>query len=44
MVFVLYQVEGYGHDEIGAMMRIFSGASKAQLHRARKLLQEMLNQ
>lgn len=42
-VFVLYSLEGYTHDEIAAMLSIAQGSSKAQLHRARQLLQEMLN-
>lgn len=42
-VFVLYDVEGYRHDEIAAMTGVATGTSKAQLHRARKLLREALN-
>jgi RNA polymerase sigma-70 factor (ECF subfamily) len=41
-VFVLHDVEGYKHEEIGRMTGIASGTSKAQLHRARKLLREAL--
>jgi RNA polymerase sigma-70 factor (ECF subfamily) len=41
-VFVLHDVEGYRHDEIGQMMGIAVGTSKAQLHRARMLLREAL--
>lgn len=41
-VFVLYDVEGYPHDEIAGMMGISVGTSKSQLHRARKLLREHL--
>jgi RNA polymerase sigma-70 factor (ECF subfamily) len=41
-VFLLYEVEGYRHEEIADMMGIASGTSKAQLHRARKLLREVL--
>jgi RNA polymerase sigma-70 factor (ECF subfamily) len=41
-VFVLHDVEGYQHDEIGAMLEIAEGTSKAQLFRARRLLREML--
>ncbi|MCB1693526.1 MAG: sigma-70 family RNA polymerase sigma factor [Pseudomonadales bacterium] len=37
-VFVLYSLEGYTHDEIAKMLDIAQGSSKAQLHRARKLL------
>jgi len=41
-VFVLYEIEGYKHDEIASMMGIASGTTKAQLHRARRLLREVL--
>jgi RNA polymerase sigma-70 factor (ECF subfamily) len=41
-VFVLYDIEGYRHEEIAAMLDIAPGTSKAQLHRARKLLREAL--
>jgi RNA polymerase sigma-70 factor (ECF subfamily) len=37
-VFVLYAVYGYTHEEAADMLGIASGTSKAQLHRARKLL------
>ena len=42
-VFVLYDVEGYGHDEIAGLMGISPGTSKSQLHRARMLLRGYLN-
>lgn len=42
-IFVLHDVEGYTHDEIGALLGISSGGSKAQLHRARLLLREALS-
>ena len=41
-VFVLHDVEGYRHEEVGRMLNIATGTSKAQLHRARKLLREAL--
>jgi RNA polymerase sigma-70 factor (ECF subfamily) len=41
-VFVLHDVEGWRHDEIADRTGIAVGTSKAQLHRARKLLQEAL--
>lgn len=41
-VFVLHDVEGYKHDEIAAMTGIATGTSKAQLHRARRLLRKVL--
>jgi RNA polymerase sigma-70 factor (ECF subfamily) len=42
-VFVLYEIEGYPHAEIGEMMGISPGTSKSQLHRARLILREYLN-
>lgn len=42
-IFVLHDVEGYRHEEIGSMLGITAGGSKAQLHRARMLLREALN-
>ena len=41
-VFVLHDVEGYRHHEIAAMMGLAVGTTKAQLHRARRLLREVL--
>lgn len=41
-VFVLYDVEGYTHQEIGDRLGISPGTSKSQLHRARMLLREHL--
>jgi RNA polymerase sigma-70 factor (ECF subfamily) len=41
-VFVLHDVEGYRHDEIAHLIGVATGTSKAQLHRARKLLREAL--
>jgi len=41
-VFVLHDVEGYRHNEIAAMLGLATGTSKAQLHRARKLLRKEL--
>jgi RNA polymerase sigma-70 factor (ECF subfamily) len=41
-VFVLHAVYGYSHDEAGKMLGIATGTSKAQLHRARKLLADQL--
>jgi RNA polymerase sigma-70 factor (ECF subfamily) len=42
-VFVLHDVEGYRHQDIARMHGVAVGTVKAQLHRARKLLQKMLN-
>jgi len=41
-VFVLFDVEGYSHEEIAGMCGIAVGTSKAQLFRARRLLRGML--
>jgi RNA polymerase sigma-70 factor (ECF subfamily) len=41
-VFVLHDVEGRTHQEIGALLNVTPGTSKAQLHRARRLLREVL--
>ena len=41
-VFVLFEVEGYRHEEIARMTGIAVGTSKAQLFRARRLLRERL--
>lgn len=41
-VFVLHDVEGHRHEEIADMTGVAVGTSKAQLHRARKLLREAL--
>ena len=41
-VLVLFDVEGYKHEEIAEMTGMATGSSKAQLHRARKLVREAL--
>ncbi len=41
-IFVLHDVEGYRHEEISELMGLAVGTSKAQLHRARMLLKEVL--
>lgn len=41
-VLVLYDVEGYRHQEIAEMTGMAVGSSKAQLHRARHLVREAL--
>lgn len=43
IVFVLYDVEGYRHREIADMTGVTVGAVKSQLHRARRLLREILS-
>jgi len=42
MVFVLHDIEGYRHQEIARLTGLAEGTSKAQLHRARKLLRKAL--
>lgn len=42
-VFVLHDIEGYKHEEIADMTGSAVGTSKAQLHRARRLLREALD-
>jgi len=42
-VLVLFDIEGYRHAEIAEMTGMAVGSSKAQLHRARKLLREVLD-
>jgi RNA polymerase sigma-70 factor, ECF subfamily len=42
-IFVLHDIEGYKHREIGALLDITTGTSKRQLHRARMLMRKHLN-
>jgi RNA polymerase sigma-70 factor (ECF subfamily) len=41
-VFVLHDIEGFKHEEIGQMLGVTTGTSKAQLHRARMLMRRVL--
>lgn len=41
-IFVLHDMEGYKHDEIGRMLGVDPGTSRSQLHRARMLLRQQL--
>lgn len=43
LVFVLHDVEGYQHTEVADLLGIAEGTSKAHLHRARRLLREVLS-
>lgn len=43
MVFVMYAIEGYKHQEIAQMLNITEGTSKSQLFKARNLLQQKVN-
>jgi len=42
MIFVLYDIEGYKHEEIAEIMNISEGTSKSQLHKARRELRQFL--
>ena len=42
-VLILYDIEGYRHEEIAEMTGMAVGSSKAQLHRARKLVRAVLD-
>ena len=42
--FVLHAVYGYTHEEAAGMLGIAAGTSKAQLHRARRLLAQQLEE
>ena len=42
MVFNLYAIEGYKHQEIAETLSISVNTSKSQLHKARKMLQQQL--
>lgn len=42
-VFVLFDVEGYSHDEIAGLLGVSVGTSKSQLHRARMLMRRHLD-
>lgn len=44
VAFVLHDIHGYTHDEIAAMAGVATGTIRAQLHRARRRLQEALDQ
>ena len=44
LVFVLFAIEGYRHEEIANILGMAVGTSKAQHHRARGLLRESLSE
>lgn len=44
LVFNLYVVEGYNHQEIAAMLNIAEGTSKSQLAKAKAYLQKLIAQ
>ncbi len=43
-VFVLFELQGFSHEEISDKVGIAIGTSKAQLHRAKSMLKEWLSQ
>lgn len=43
IVFNLYALEGYDHNEIAEMLNINPGTSRSQLLKARRLLQDQIN-
>ncbi len=44
LIFNMFAIEGFTHAEIAGMLKITESASRAQLTRARKILQEQLKQ
>ncbi|WP_460219893.1 RNA polymerase sigma factor [Psychroserpens sp. MEBiC05023] len=42
MVFVMYAIEGYKHNEIAEILKISQGTSKSQLFKARQVLQQKI--
>ena len=42
-VLVLHDIHGYKHREVAEMVGIAEGTSKAQLHRARRLVREFMD-
>lgn len=42
-LFLMYAIEGYSHKEIAAYLKITESTSKSQLFKARRLLQEQIN-
>ena len=43
MVFVMYVIEGYKHQEIAELLHISEGTSKSQLFKAKQLFKEKIN-
>jgi RNA polymerase sigma-70 factor (ECF subfamily) len=42
--FLLHDVEGFGHQEVGAILGISEGTSKSQVHKARLRIRTYLSQ
>jgi RNA polymerase sigma-70 factor (ECF subfamily) len=43
-VFVLHAIEGYRHEEIAQMLGMATATSKVQFHRARKMMEDWINE
>jgi RNA polymerase sigma factor (sigma-70 family) len=43
VVFNLYEIDGYSHDEIAAMLKTSTGTSRSNLFKAKQKLQEMVS-
>jgi RNA polymerase sigma-70 factor (ECF subfamily) len=41
--FVLHDVEGFEHNEVGRLLGVSEGTSKSQVHKARMKLRAMLS-
>jgi RNA polymerase sigma factor (sigma-70 family) len=44
IVFNLFEIEGYSHKEIASILNITEGTSKSQLSKAKKVLQQLVEQ
>ncbi|MHA7842643.1 MAG: RNA polymerase sigma factor [Winogradskyella sp.] len=44
MVFIMYAIEGYKHNEIAELLNISEGTSKSQLFKARQMLQKKIKE
>lgn len=44
LVFSLYELDGYSHKDISEMLKISTGTSKSNLHRAKHILKEKIEQ
>lgn len=42
--FLLHDVEGFGHEEVGSILGISGGTSKSQVHKARLRIRQYLTQ
>jgi RNA polymerase sigma factor (sigma-70 family) len=43
VIFNLYAIEGYSHDEIAGMLKIKTATSRSQLSKARAILKDKIN-